>query len=863
MGGYRIEAVAGRGGMGTVYRVTQLGLGRILALKVIAPNFAADPAFRERFRRESTLAASLDHPNVITVYEAGEDNAGRLFVSMRLVDGPDLRRLVNDEGPLVPGRAVELVAQVAAALDAAHAAGLVHRDVKPANVLIEARAGVEHAYLSDFGLVKRLGGDAGLTGSAGWLGSVDYVAPEQVSGGPVDARTDVYALGALLYTALTATVPYPRADTAAKLYAAVNEVIAPMHPRVPGVPAGLDAVIARATAKDPAARFSTAGEMADAARAALVATTPAPAATTTTPAPAATEPYPGTPQPTSPARPGRRWKRTGLAIATAVALIGGGTAAAVALSGGGSGRQPPIVAANRSARPAPAPAVSRHPGSTPAATGPHGSLTVDSVTESGYAPDQYRLTLYDLRRAGPFVTLDFGIVCAQSSGSCVSEFDFGTPEGKDGPPVHAAYNTASGVALIDPTQKKEYREVEDSQQRPECSDIGPSIDVGPTVHLASATFPAPPASVSTMDVIFPNGGARVQQVPLTTDGPPDLSRVASSVIPATPAAFAKPIDPTSTAGLTLPVEDLVSTAGNPSASDAEAPGHTTITLNANVVFDFDQADLTPAAGAILTGVGTKIKAGGNGAVAVTGFTDSIGLDAVNTPLSHARAQAVVAALTPQVTGAPVTFQATGMGAADPVAPNTNPDGSDDPAGRALNRRVTVSYNAIATPPPAASTPAPARNSVPAPPEAPPVDYTTTGGSHYRIAVDRLVRDGSFAVLNLSVTCVGKGTDINGCDGSYDFASGSTTVPPVSDSVDNSGPSNTAGAFYLTDPVGQQEYLVVHDSFRNPLSADTHPTWNVGDTYPLWLYFPDPPSSLSSVTLDLPDGAEQISNVPIT
>ncbi|MBO0731684.1 MAG: serine/threonine protein kinase, partial [Acidimicrobiaceae bacterium] len=226
LGGYRIEGVAGRGGMGIVYRATQLSLGRIVALKVIDPVLAADPGFRRRFQDESALAASLDHPNVVTVHEAGEEG-GRLYVSMRLVPGMDLGRLVGAEGPLDPRRAVHLVAGVAGALDAAHAAGLVHRDVKPSNVLVERRADGEHAILSDFGVVKRTGADAERTGSAGWVGSADFVAPEQVLGGPVDGRSDIYALGAVLYTALTGRVPFERPDLPAKLYASVNEAVPP------------------------------------------------------------------------------------------------------------------------------------------------------------------------------------------------------------------------------------------------------------------------------------------------------------------------------------------------------------------------------------------------------------------------------------------------------------------------------------------------------------------------------------------------------------------------------------------------------------------------------------------------------------
>ena len=177
--GCRIEAVAGRGGMGIVYRATQLSLGRPVALKLIAPEHAADASFRERFQRESRMAAAIDHPNVIPVYEAGEED-GRLYLVMRWVAGTDLHKLLRAEGRLEPLRAALIVNQVAGALDAAHAAGLIHRDVKPANVLLSG----EHAYLADFGLTRFAGADSNLTTAGHFLGTVDYMAPEQFHPGP-------------------------------------------------------------------------------------------------------------------------------------------------------------------------------------------------------------------------------------------------------------------------------------------------------------------------------------------------------------------------------------------------------------------------------------------------------------------------------------------------------------------------------------------------------------------------------------------------------------------------------------------------------------------------------------------------------
>src|SRR4051795_13070286 len=216
--GHRIEAVAGRGGMGLVYRARQLSLDRTVALKVIAPSLTEDPAIRRRFLRESRVAASLDHPHVIPVYYAGEEG-GIAYIAMRYVAGDDIRTLVRRQGPLAPAHAVQIVGQVASALDAAHASGLVHRDVKPANVLLGPD---DHVYLTDFGLTKHALSVGEATRTGQWVGSVDYVAPEQITGERLDARADVYALGGVLWWALTGEVPFPRDRDEAKLWAHVN-----------------------------------------------------------------------------------------------------------------------------------------------------------------------------------------------------------------------------------------------------------------------------------------------------------------------------------------------------------------------------------------------------------------------------------------------------------------------------------------------------------------------------------------------------------------------------------------------------------------------------------------------------------------
>ena len=262
--GYRIEAEAGRGGMGIVYRATQVALGRPVALKLIAANFAGDRSFRERFKREWETAASIDHPNVIPVYEAGEAEE-HLFIAMRYVEGLDLANLLAREPEFAADRAVRIIAQVASALDAAHARGLVHRDVKPANVLIGAE---EHVYLTDFGLTKHASQDA-LTKTGLFVGSVDYAAPEQIRGEAMDARTDVYSLGCVLYQALTKRLPYDKPADVAKMYAHVSEP-PPLvsEARLDGSTA-FDAVVAKAMAKEPDDRYQSAGDLARAATAAL------------------------------------------------------------------------------------------------------------------------------------------------------------------------------------------------------------------------------------------------------------------------------------------------------------------------------------------------------------------------------------------------------------------------------------------------------------------------------------------------------------------------------------------------------------------------------------------------------------------
>jgi len=256
--GYRIEEVVGRGGMGVVYRATELALDRPVALKLIAPELADDATFRERFLRESRLAASIDHAGILPVYAAGAVD-GELYLASRFVAGTDLRSLA-DEGSLAPERAIGLVGQVADALDAAHERGLVHRDVKPGNVLVDA---ADHCYLCDFGLTtRRVDGSA--TVPRGLAGSLDYLAPEQIRGEEVDGRVDQYALACVLYELLSGTPPFRRESEAQTLWAHMQEEAPPLLAYDE-----LESVLARGLAKEPEERYPTCNAFADDARAAL------------------------------------------------------------------------------------------------------------------------------------------------------------------------------------------------------------------------------------------------------------------------------------------------------------------------------------------------------------------------------------------------------------------------------------------------------------------------------------------------------------------------------------------------------------------------------------------------------------------
>jgi serine/threonine protein kinase len=259
--GYRITRFLDQGGMGAVYEAVQLSLDRRVALKFISRRLGDDDRFRERFRREARSGAAIEHPNILPVYEAGELEDGSLFLAMRFVDGPDLKSLLRERGPLDVSETVSIMSQIGDALDAAHQRGVVHRDVKPANVLLEAHDGRWHAFLADFGLAKPNEDNDEHTLPGEMLGTADYMAPEQINGAPTDGRADVYSFGCMVYRCLTAEPPYKRDTRTATLMAHANAAIPVPSKKVKGLSAALDVVVARAMAKDPEERAPSAGAL--------------------------------------------------------------------------------------------------------------------------------------------------------------------------------------------------------------------------------------------------------------------------------------------------------------------------------------------------------------------------------------------------------------------------------------------------------------------------------------------------------------------------------------------------------------------------------------------------------------------------
>ncbi len=268
LAGLRVKALIGEGAMGAVYLAEEISSGRRVALKVLTPELVRDARFRQRFLRESAIAGGLDHPNIVRTVASGEED-GVLYLAMDYVDGADLRELLQREGTLDPERVVDLIAQVGSALDAAHAVGLVHRDVKPGNIVVAKDDSGESAYVCDFGLARHVSSVSSLTGDRGFVGTIDYVPPEQIEGGQLDGRADVYSLGCVLYECLAGKRPFDRESELSVVFAHLNEPPPRLTDVRPDLPVAFDTVVATALAKSPADRYSTCGELGRAARAAL------------------------------------------------------------------------------------------------------------------------------------------------------------------------------------------------------------------------------------------------------------------------------------------------------------------------------------------------------------------------------------------------------------------------------------------------------------------------------------------------------------------------------------------------------------------------------------------------------------------
>jgi serine/threonine protein kinase len=264
--GYRLEERIGQGGMAVVFRARDQRLGRLVALKILAPELAGDAEFQRRFTRESRAAAAIDDPHIVPVFAAGEAD-GVLFIAMRYVAGGDAHSLLNQEGPLPPDRVADIISPVASALDAAHRAGLVHRDVKPSNMLMDVLPGrPDHVYLSDFGLSKAVASTSGMTRAGAVMGTLDYISPEQIAGKPVDGRADQYALACSAFELLAGGPPFRRDEPTAAMYAHLSESPPQLASRRPGLPPEVDGVLSRALAKAPGDRYASCGQFADALR---------------------------------------------------------------------------------------------------------------------------------------------------------------------------------------------------------------------------------------------------------------------------------------------------------------------------------------------------------------------------------------------------------------------------------------------------------------------------------------------------------------------------------------------------------------------------------------------------------------------
>lgn len=553
-----------------------------------------------------------------------------------------------------------------------------------------------------------------------------------------------------------------------------------------------------------------------------------------------------------------------MAAALAVAACGGGHS-------GHGGHTHSSLAARPTTGTATGPASSSAAGPQPAVA------PIEGVFDAGVDGQQIiRLTVYDLRRVGPFVQLDFSIACAREPTNACS------PDAALAHDQNHVSETPDGITLVDPTGDTQYLPVTDGRNRVDGTVVPGLLDVGARPVLSWVRFKAPPASVSSLDVLFPNGGPQLSSVPVATGGAaPVASQIPGGAIAAPPSAFDQPPSAATTAGLNLPVLPLILSVGGRTGSARQAGAHTRVTLSSDVLFAFGKARLSPRAHAIIAAVAGRLKGTVAGEVAVDGYTDSIGTDAVNLPLSRRRAAAVAGALRAitgggirggGIRGGAITYRVAGHGSADPVAPNTTSTGADNPAGRRLNRRVTISYRVKVRQPPQA----PPQVGAGAPPAtAGPRTVTfravtpNNGTSTYTITADALYRVGNLAVLRFTARCQSP----DGCDATYDFAGTTDDVPPLAaDTLANHSLYNEldkASGVYLTDPGSGLSYAPVsagqglYEAGPATLTVGINPNKFGSDPWPMWGYFPAPPATVSSLNVVMPGGAATIKGMPIS
>jgi outer membrane protein OmpA-like peptidoglycan-associated protein len=508
------------------------------------------------------------------------------------------------------------------------------------------------------------------------------------------------------------------------------------------------------------------------------------------------------------------------------------------------------------------------------------STSASSTTSAGRTPvvptfgfyadgadglEPIRISILDVRRSGPFVTLDFSYQCATTSGCDVVD-DFLALNNQIG-------DTPVGVRLVDPVNDVDYQPVTDSHGRVYGSKLVPTSFAEPSQppRLAWVKFAAPSASVKTVDVLFPQGGPQISDVPVTTGPAPTPASVGGTISPAVPSAFARSPDSTNTSGLNMGVTPLTLKVGSPAQSTSQSASETTVTLSADVLFHFDKASLTSVAHSEISALAAKLKADSTGVVRVAGYTDSIGSDAVNLPLSRRRADAVAAALR-TITGQSVRYRTAGFGSADPVAPNTTRSGADDPAGRRLNRRVTVSYHAARRSPASGSQSQTGTQSTTSTQAGGTLSTTfrvrvkASTASTYRVSTSSLYRVGNLVALRFTLKCLATSDPSSGCD-DEDFMGDPRTVPPltlnqlITATLVPGAAYNHAGGIYLTNPATREDYNPV-GAGDEVLAAALDANDFGKQSTALWAYFPAPPASATSMTVVMPGGRARIANVPI-